>query len=74
MKIILSILIIFISSCALAKENIHQVYNSQGSYEREPKVVIFHDDKRGVTCYVFSGYYGRSASCIPDSQLKGHTK
>ncbi|HNC11757.1 MAG TPA: hypothetical protein PLF59_08290 [Cyclobacteriaceae bacterium] len=74
MKAIFLIVTLFISTLAIAKENIHQVYNSQGNYEREPKVLIFHDDKRGVTCYVFSGYYGRSASCIADSQLKGKKK
>jgi hypothetical protein len=31
-------------------------------------VIVFHDEKRGVTCYVYESV---AISCLPDSQLKG---
>ncbi|MGE8468790.1 MAG: hypothetical protein ACN6QE_22010, partial [Pseudomonas putida] len=35
-----------------------------------PNVEVIHDDKRAVTCWVYSGhYYKGGISCIPDSQL-----
>ncbi|WP_298724847.1 hypothetical protein, partial [uncultured Pseudomonas sp.] len=34
-------------------------------------VEVIHDDKRAVTCWVYSGhYYKGGISCIPDSQLQ----
>jgi len=36
-----------------------------------PYARVFHDDKRGVTCWSFSSTYARSVSCLPDSQLVG---
>ncbi|AVH35390.1 hypothetical protein AL532_03230 [Pseudomonas monteilii] len=33
-------------------------------------VRVVHDDRRGVTCYLYSLYQGASISCIPDSQLQ----
>lgn len=36
-----------------------------------PNVEVIHDDKRAVTCWVYSGhYYKGGISCIPDSQLQ----
>lgn len=36
-----------------------------------PNVEVIHDDKRAVTCWVYSGhYYMGGISCIPDSQLQ----
>ncbi|EKT4492555.1 hypothetical protein QEM27_000229 [Pseudomonas putida] len=36
-----------------------------------PNVEVIHDDKRAVTCWVYSGYYYKGGiSCIPDSQLQ----
>lgn len=34
-------------------------------------IEVIHDDKRGVTCWVYSGFSNRGGiSCIPDSQLQ----
>ncbi|WP_422402596.1 hypothetical protein [Pseudomonas sp. GZD-209] len=33
-------------------------------------VTVIHDDRREVTCWVASSWYGRGISCIPDSQLQ----
>ncbi|GLO41536.1 hypothetical protein PPUN15366_31810 [Pseudomonas putida] len=33
-------------------------------------VTIIHDDRREVTCWVASSWYGKGISCIPDSQLQ----
>ncbi|MBC3411323.1 hypothetical protein HU720_08400 [Pseudomonas sp. SWRI51] len=36
-----------------------------------PNVEVIHDDKRAVTCWVYSGFYYKGGiSCIPDSQLQ----
>ncbi|ADR60801.1 hypothetical protein RPPX_19620 [Pseudomonas putida S12] len=36
-----------------------------------PNVEVIHDDKRAVTCWVYSGhYYKGGISWIPDSQLQ----
>jgi len=43
---------------ALSSNNIHN------------SITVYHDDKRGVTCWVYRGYEEGSISCIPDSQLK----
>ena len=40
-----------------------------------PNVEVIHDDKRAVTCWVYSGYhYKGGISCIPDSQLQAGTE
>lgn len=40
-----------------------------------PNVEVIHDDKRSVTCWVYSGhYYKGGISCIPDSQLQAGTE
>ncbi|XBT41650.1 hypothetical protein ABNP32_13465 [Pseudomonas viridiflava] len=33
-------------------------------------VTIIHDDRREVTCWVASSWYGKGVSCIPESQLQ----
>lgn len=33
-------------------------------------VDVIHDDKRSVTCWVYSSFYQGGISCIPDSQLQ----
>lgn len=33
-------------------------------------VRVVHDDRRGVTCYLYNAYQGVSISCIPDNQLQ----
>ncbi|MFG0461506.1 hypothetical protein ACF8GG_19575 [Pseudomonas sp. yb_1] len=33
-------------------------------------VTVIHDDRREVTCWVASSWYGKGISCIPDSQLQ----
>lgn len=30
----------------------------------------WHDDKEGVTCYIWDGHAAGGISCIPDSQLE----
>ena len=32
-------------------------------------VTVIHDDRREVTCWIASSWYGKGISCIPDSQL-----
>lgn len=36
-------------------------------------VTVIHDDRREVTCWVASSWYGKGISCIPDSQLNSPT-
>ena len=31
---------------------------------------IWHDNQRGVTCWVYTRGYGGGISCLPDAQLK----
>lgn len=33
-------------------------------------VSVFHDDQRGVTCWLYQGPSQAGLSCIPDSQLQ----
>ena len=37
-------------------------------------VTVIHDDRREVTCWVASSWYGKGISCIPDSQLQAGTE
>ena len=37
-------------------------------------VEVIHDDKRSVTCWVYSSFYQGGISCIPDSQLQAGTE
>lgn len=48
-----------------------------GTYTHEPKAMPifyyttrYHDDEKGVTCWVYSNGYQGGISCIPDAQLK----
>lgn len=44
---------------------------SASATERIDKNVrVAHDDRRGVTCYLYTVYQGAAISCIPDSQLQ----
>ena len=36
-----------------------------------PQIIIIHDNKRNVTCYIFKRFtYGGGISCIPDSEIQ----
>lgn len=37
-------------------------------------VEVIHDNKRSVTCWVYSSFYQGGISCIPDSQLQAGTE
>ena len=34
------------------------------------KVTVFHDEKRGVVCWLYNGYTEAGLSCLPEGQVK----
>lgn len=53
------------------KENIHQIYNNRGNYNKDISITVIHDDKRFVTCWTAQNQRGEeiSISCLPDRYL-----
>lgn len=40
-------------------------------YNNDYRFGVWHDDQRGVTCWIYDGYRERSIACLPDKDLEG---
>ena len=67
MKLVLLVALLFLAlSCGVSKGP-NPVNSSQLGNRN---IGIWHDNQRGVTCWVYASGYGGGISCLPDAQLK----
>ena len=69
MKLVLLVILLSLAlSCAGG--GVHQGPNPIQGGTGSRHIGIWHDNQRGVTCWIYAAGYGGGISCLPDAQLK----